>query len=471
MGDEVTAKRFRQIDFQVFTQRFKDEMQCLKQYFEAGRFSPRRDVIGMELEAWLMDDQGLPKPENEAFLAVVNSPQVVAELSRFNFELNVAPQSLVGLGPRKLIDELQATWQQCQDAAASMQLRTLLIGSLPTLVDGDLRLENLSPLQRYAALNEQVLRLRRGKPIALEIVGAEDRLQQVHHDVMLEAASTSLQVHLQVPFAESVRYYNASLIASAITVGVAANSPLLFGHLLWEETRIPVFEQAVDTGATGRRVSFGTGYAQQSLLEVFQENETQYPFVLPVELDQPMEKLAHVRLHNGTIWRWNRPLIGFDDDGRPHLRIEHRVMAAGPSLPDVFANVVFALGVIDWYANWVDKPEQMLPFRSARENFYQAARLGLQAEFQPPYGHSRRLWQYVLDEAIGGARHALSQRGVDTAIIDEALEIISQRTSSQKTGAAWQRSFFKQHQLDTSLLTRTYAELQASGKPVHTWPS
>jgi hypothetical protein len=56
-------------------------------------------------------------------------------------------------------------------------------------------------------------------------------------------------------------------------------------------------------------------YARESILECFEANRTRYPVLLPAVMDEPPESLAHLRLHNGTIWRWNRPLIGFDEQG------------------------------------------------------------------------------------------------------------------------------------------------------------
>ena len=197
---------------------------------------------------------------------------------------------------------------------------------------------------------------------------------------MLEAATTSLQLHLQIPPDQAARYYNAAIILSGPMVAATSNSPYLFGKHLWEETRIPLFEQSVSIGShknsktvNFKRVSLGTGFATTSLLECFLENRDHFPVVLPVKYDEPPENLAHLRLHNGTIWRWNRPLIGFDSEGQPHLRIEHRAIPAGPSIIDTVANAAFFTGMM---ANLVDSttpPEQNLSFAQTQKNFYEAA--------------------------------------------------------------------------------------------------
>ncbi len=329
MGDEIPIQHFRQQDFQRFESLIKQELQLLESWFKEKKFSEEYDKVGLELEAWLVHQDGSPAAENENFLRDAHHEQLVAELSKFNFELNVTPQSLAGLGLHHMHGELAATWDASRATAQQLQLDALTIGTLPTLKDDDLRLSNLSTGQRYAALNEQVMRLRQGRPITLDITGIEDRIQEVHQDVMLEAGATSLQIHRQIPQSKAARYFNASIIASPFTVGFAANAPLLFGRNLWSETRVPLAEQSVDTGSCGPRVTFGSGYVKQELFELFLENQTSFPVMLPVQLSKPIERMPHVRLHNGTIWRWNRPLIGFNADGQPHLRLEHRVMSAG----------------------------------------------------------------------------------------------------------------------------------------------
>ncbi|MCB1819824.1 MAG: hypothetical protein KDI77_18060, partial [Gammaproteobacteria bacterium] len=207
----------------------------------------------------------------------------------------------------------------------------------------DMSLSNISPLNRYYALNREVLRQRRGLPLRVDIEG-RDHLVSEHCDVMLEAATTSFQIHLKAPAQFSRAYYNASIAASAPVLAAAGNAPFLFGKALWEETRIPLFEQAV-VAPGPPRVSMGSGYATHSLYEVFEENLRVYEPLLPMAFDAAAKEFRHLRLHNGVIWRWNRPLVGFDADGAPHLRIEHRALPAGPTFVDMIANAAFYLGL------------------------------------------------------------------------------------------------------------------------------
>jgi len=236
---------------------------------------------------------------------------------------------------------LMKSWQHCGEVAAARDEKILMIGTLPHLRESDLNMDNMSDMSRYKALNRQVFKMRDFKPLHLHITG-RDVMDTHKNDVMLEAATTSFQIHFQIPLEQAVNVFNASLACSAPMVAVSANSPYLFGKDLWDETRIPLFEQSVEVGdPKHRRVGFGNAYLKRSLFECFAENLADYPVLLPLVNDESLEKLTRLKFHNGTIWRWNRPLIDFDKDNHPHLRIEHRVVPSGPTIHDSFANAAF----------------------------------------------------------------------------------------------------------------------------------
>ena len=475
MGDEISHSHFTDQDFSAFESRLEAETRLLEEFFSSKHFSKRTPVCGLEVEAWLTDEQGLPVPNNKRFLDSLKNDMVVPELARFNFELNVEPQPLKGNALQALEQELTDTWDACTRVASDMDCRLAMIGILPSVRQEDLSLTNMSDMKRYRALNDQVLKLRDGEPIQLDIRGHE-YLNILHRDVMLESAATSLQIHLKVSQESAVRYYNASQIVSAPMVAASTNSPYLFGKDLWSETRIPLFEQAVEVGgfagaARGpiRRVSFGTGYAKQSLLECFTENQAHFPVLLPMEFDEPIEQLRHLRLHNGTIWRWNRPLIGFDDDGTPHLRIEHRVMAAGPTMHDLIANAAFYFGLVHALAVQDITPETQLPFSTARDNFYAAAQHGLDAQIVWLDGRKLSMQRLLLDQLIPMARYGLGLLGIDAQQRDCYLETVYKRVEHTCTGSDWQRAYTACHGKDMPALTRAYYERQQSGLPVHDW--
>ena len=475
MGQEISAGRFRKQDFVRFERSLAEETALLGRWFDQERLSRRHGVGGLELEAWLVDAGGLPAPINEKYLALLGDSALYSpELSQFNVEINSTPVQLTGDALSRMHAELAQNWGHCGEVARQLDAGLLMVGILPTVSPGMLTLEHMSHMERYRALNEQVLRLRQGRPLELDIVG-EQHLQALHGDVMLEAATTSYQIHLQVAQDRAVRYYNAMQIISAPMVAISANSPLLFGKRLWQETRIPLFEQAVAIGGIAgaacgplRRVSFGSGYARRSIMEVFRENAEHFPVLLPVDLGTDAGSLDHLRLHNGTIWRWNRPLVGFDEDGTPHLRIEHRVMPAGPSVIDTIANGALFYGLSCALSEQAEAPESLLEFSQVRDNFYAAARYGLNAGISWMDGRHGRVGE-LFRQLLPLARNGLEQLGCDRAESEYYVSIIEQRLLSGQTGAAWQLAWLDKHGEDQVALVAAYRERQESGLPVHEW--
>jgi gamma-glutamyl:cysteine ligase YbdK (ATP-grasp superfamily) len=291
---------------------------------------------------------------------------------------------------------------------------------------------------------------------------------------MLEAGCTSLQAHMKVNQEDCVRFYNAAILAAAPLVAATANSPFLYGKSLWCETRIPAFEQAtaIDgfrdaSGQNVLRVTLGTGYLRHSFLELFIEN-LGFPVLLPA-LEDRADRLPHLQLQNGTIWRWVRPILGFDGAGTPHLRIEHRVMPAGPSLIDTVANLALCHGLVLALARADEPPEAGTRFEDARAGFYACARDGLDARICWD-GREARVQNLLLDRLIPDARAALIETGVaEDEVVRYIDDVMTARVRSGRTGAAWQRSFMDCNPANFQALTERYLALQETGAPVHTW--
>lgn len=474
MGQEIDGSRFKKQDFQRFLSRLKQETELLGQWFEEQRFANDRTVAGFELEAWLVDEQWLPAPINAEFLQAMASPMVCPELASFNVEFNYTPQDLQGSALNRIQKEMTDLWQRGSHVAEQLGGQLAMVGILPTVDETYLTMQHISSMNRYRALNEQVLRLRQGRPLELNIHGV-DHLRMSHSNVMFESATTSFQIHLQVPVQLAVRAYNASMIVSAATVAVAANSPYLCGKDLWAETRVPLFEQSVEVGgyeaaAHGpmRRVTFGSSYLHDSVFECFTENLDHYPILLPELIDDPPERFSNVRLHNGTLWRWNRPLIGFEN-GHGHIRIEHRVVPAGPSVMDAVANAAFYFGLVVNLMQREIQPELQLPFNQARDNFYDAAKYGLDGHMVWLDGKKSTIRTLILKELFHIAAQGLENAGIDAQDIDTYLGIIERRTNNACNGAAWQRAFTARYGKDMQALTKAYIERQNSGVPVHEW--
>lgn len=475
MGQEIDSTHFEQRDFKTFEARLREETALLAGWFREGRFVDEGPIGGFELEAWLVDRSRRPAPVNEPFLQGLGNPLVVPELAKFNVELNTPPHRLTGRALSRMHQDLTATLEACDRAAADLGIELVTIGILPTVRESDFSLPNMSSLQRYRALNEQVLRLRGGRPLQLDIEGRE-HLRAAYEHVMLESAATSLQIHLQVGQAQAARFYNAAKVLAAPMVAACANAPYLYGKDLWDETRIPLFEQSVDvSGGVGAgtlsRVTFGRGYVRESLMQCFQANLDYYPPLLPMVVDEPPEALAHLRLHNGTIWRWNRPLIGFSGSERaPHLRIEHRVASAPNSVFDTIANAAFFFGLVQYLATQDPPPEQLLEFPFARANFYAAARHGLDASVTWLEGSTVALYDLLCEELLPRARDGLRALGLDHGDIDHYLGIMNRRLVKRQNGTGWQRSFVARHGADMRALTEAYIHHQRSGAPIHDWP-
>lgn len=472
MGQEIDRIQFVDADFTRFSRQLHDETRLLAEAMQAGRFSEHHPcVAGVEIEGWLLDRHHFPVADNQRFLSRLADPLVVPELSRFNIELNCLPRPLVGDVLGQLGDDLDALWRRCVETAHRCEETLLLIGILPTLRECDLSMANVSPLNRYYALNDQVMRSRGGQPVRLDIRG-RDHLQLEHGDVMLEAGATSFQLHLQMPFSQAVRFYNAAQLLAAPMVAVAANSPFLFGHDLWAETRIPLFEQAVDSlGASKEhaRVTLGHAWLEASPFEQFADNLTRFAPLLPLKCSPDPGHYSHVRLHNGTVWRWNRLLLGENADGVPHVRLEHRVMPAGPTFIDMLANAALFYGAVHSLAH-LDQPiESRLDFSLARHNFYEAAREGLDADLHWIDGKTRSVRAIILEELLPLAEAGLQSQGVDAGQSERLLDIIRRRVECGQNGAVWQRRYIAQNPGDFIGLTARYLEHQRQGNPVHEW--
>ena len=470
MGDNIDKAEFSAEDFQAFELRLRAETGILRDLDARQAFSQEGYVVGFEVEAWLLDHGGAPSPINTRLLEAVADPLVVPELSRFNVEFNCDPLPLAGDVLSRALASLSDLYVRSNAVAHGLDANIVMIGTLPNLRDQDLCLDNLSPLKRYAALNSEALRQNGGRSLTVDIEGAQ-HLRSTHHDVMLEAAATSFQIHLKTPARLAHRFFNASQVASAPVLAAAVNAPFVFGLDVWRETRIPLFEQAVpltDVGGRFGRVTFGAAHADASLADALAANLA-YPVLLPILFDEPPEALRHLRLHNGTIWRWNRALVGFEPDGGHHYRIEHRPLPAGPSMIDMIANAAFYFGLVRRLVDRGLDHEGAFPFADARANLYAAARHGLDAELTW-MGRTIAARDLLLEQLLPAAYAGLEAFGVDPDDQALFLGIVEARVRSGQTGADWQRRALRHRRGNLREMMAAYCEGQRSGAPVHEWP-
>jgi hypothetical protein len=422
----------------------------------------------------------------------VADPRVTLELNRFNLELNASPALLAGRPFAALGGELNLLADRVTHAARDHGGRVAVIGILPTLSPADLGPGAMTDLPRYRALDGGLRRLRQD-PVHIQIAGA-DPLELASDDVGLEAANTSFQVHLRVDPADFTRTYNAAQLAIAPVLAVSGNSPTFLGHRLWEETRIAVFKQSVDDrpghGPRRRpaRTALGTGWLRGGPLELFTESIRRHQPLLPVlghrgptaastgpPQAPPLEEL---RLHQGTVWRWNRPI--YDPASGGHLRIEMRALPAGPTMIDMLANAAFLIGLTLWLAGQDQHWTYALPFERADHGFYRAAQHGLSARLSWPAGPRDQMRTLpaakLVAELVPAARQGLLGAGVTAAEADGLLDIIAARAASGQTGAAWQRATLaaagRRHDRQRALavMLDCYLHCASTGLPVHTWP-
>ena len=475
MGQEISSTTFSKEDEAKFHERLREETKLLKKIFDSNGFSDLPPQCGIELEAWLVTNDFVPSPNSAHFLNQLNNPLVVPEISTFNFELNSRPRSIKGTVFSKLEDETYKLWKKCEDIAEKSNQRALLIGTLPTLREHMLSMDILSPQKRYKALNDRVMELRGNAPVKISLQGKDD-IHLEHNNVITECAATSLQIHFEVTQENGPSYYNASIVASAFVAATGANSPFFFGKELWDESRIPIFEKAVNLkafqkidGDHATRVSLGNGYVRNSLLELFIENLDGYPILLPELMESPPEKLKHLCLQNGTIWRWNRALIGFQQDGKPGLRLEFRVPSSGPTVKDGIANTFFQIALTQ-YLSKIENLTEFLSFKDAEKNFYEACRYGLNADIKWIDGKTHNIQELLLDKIIPELGSAATDLGIDEDDTHKYIDdIIRCRVKNGQNGASWQKAFIHTHGARFQDMLEAYYSFQRKNIPVHKW--
>ncbi len=471
----------------VFTRALLRDLQALERLLADGRIESGVRRFGAEQEFFLVDEAWRPAPVAVEVLEELDDEPFTTELARFNLEANLSPRLLAESCFSDMHAELDSYVTRVRDAARLHNSEAVLIGILPTLMKSDLSLDNITPRDRYYALNEAMNRA--GSGFRLRIRGTDELMIQ-HDSVMLEACNTSAQVHLQVSADEFAHFYNVAQAVTGPILAASVNSPLLFGRRLWAETRIALFRQSLDTrGADlhmremSPRVRFGGSWLEKSVTELFQEDIANFRVLLAMDVEEDsievldqggVPKLHALQLFNGTVYRWNRPCYGISN-GKPHLRIECRALPAGPSTLDEMANTVFWIGTVLGVAEAVPDLTERMEFDDAKANFLAASRLGLRAGMAWLDGKSGPADRLVLDTLLPFAADALSRYPVYKTEVDRYLGVIEERVSAGVTGASWAiRSLSKLKGAGTkgeqlAALTSATVRQQKKGLPVAQW--
>src|SRR4249919_1103573 len=433
MGTEVDLQEFSRSDRTRHREKVRRCLDVFARMLRESYFDVEDPMTGMEIEFNLVDDEGHPSLKSAEALEAIANPSFQTELAQFNLEINVLPRRLGARGVSGFEDDLRSSLNHAEEKSNEVHAHMVMIGILPTLEDGHLSPSNVSPNPRYKLLSDQILAAR-GEDLVIDIQGPE-RLQTTSDSIMPEAACTSTQLHTQVSPDNFAAYWNASQAISGIQLAVGANSPYLLGKQLFQETRIPLFEQATDTRSeelkeqgVRPRVWFGERWIT-SIFALFEENVRYFPSLLPITDDEdPLEvlergdvpALGELRLHNGTIYRWNRPIYDVVK-GKPHLRVENRCLPAGPTVVDVLANAAFYYGLVKVLAE-ADRPVwSQMSFTAAEENFHNGARYGIDARIYWPGIGEVPATELVLRHLLPLAHRGLAVKGVGTADADRLL--------------------------------------------------
>jgi len=489
MGEHQVEQHADETKAQAFMKALLEDLRALAFMLENGRVETGVTRIGAEQEMFLIDRYFRPAPVSLEVLKQANDARLTTEIARFNLEANLTPLVLENDCFSRMEQELAEVIEIARKSAATQNVDILLSGILPTLQKSDLTLDNLTPVARYHELDRGVIRMR-GGPLSIHIKGL-DELQLTHDNIMMESCNTSFQVHFQSNAREFANHYNVAQAITAPVLAVAVNSPLLFGQRLWQETRVALFQHSTDERSRPQlarnqptRVSFGDSWLQHSVIELFHDQITRFR---PIMITQPDENpfavlargetplLSALRMHNGTVWRWNRACYGVHN-GVPHLRIENRALPSGPTIVDEVANAAFFTGLMVAVPQVYGEIATQMAFDDAKLNFFRAARHGLDAQFQWLDGQSHNAAALILDQLLPLARQGLINAHVASGDIDTYLGIIEERARSGQTGARWIMKSLSAIGSSTSKdashrrLTAEILANQKQSEPVHRWP-
>lgn len=489
MGQHQVALEIDERKLQAFTRALLQDLRALELMIETDKLESDVVRIGAEQEMFLINQDLSAAPVAIDVLERAKDHRLTTEIAKFNLEANLTPVTLGNGCFRELENELNEVLTNARQAARGVGANILLAGILPTLEKSDLTLQNITPIARYYQLNHSITSLR-GGPFSIHIKGL-DELQTTHDNIMMESCNTSFQVHIQVNPRNFAELYNLAQAITAPTLAAAVNSPVLFGHRLWQETRLAVFQHSTDARSQTlqarshpTRVGFGEKWLERSVVELFHDQIARFRVIMITSPDEdPMSvlekggipNLTALRLHNGTIWPWNRACYGITD-GRAHLRIENRALPSGPTVLDEISNTAFFVGLMMALPHEYGDISKLMTFDEAKANFLRAARHGLNAQFTWVDGITHAASALILDHLLPLARKGLEQNRVATDDIDRYLGTIEERVKSGRTGAQWaMKSLAAMKGVATRderhrLLSATMLAQQQTGEPVHTWP-
>ncbi len=494
MGEQKVTLLSEQRNMKRFVRMLLDDVEAMDYMLTNDWFESDVTRIGAEQEMVLVDRKTY-KPASKAVEALdmmKDLEWVESELAKFNLEINLEPRVFTGSGLADMEHEIREKLGIMAGHLGELDTSILLTGILPTLRKYDLESHNLTPKKRYKALMDAIKSQNLGRFHELRLLGIDELIVK-HSTPFIEACNTSFQVHLQIAPQEFVQMYNIAQCLAAPVLAIAANSPIVFGRRLWHETRIAMFQQSLDTRSStehmrerSARVSFGNDWISNSILDIYKEDIARFRPIISGDQEEhsldlikkgEVPKLRALQVHNSTIYRWNRPCYGISSNGKPHLRIENRVLASGPSVIDEMANAALWLGAMKGYQNRMKDVREFVSFSDVKDNFAKAARYGIDTKFSWMNDRKVSAVELIRSEIIDVAREGLESMKIDKTDIDRYLNVITGRAEEHMTGARWMLRTFthliEQVPRDEAItkLTAAIYDNQSQSRPVHTWAS
>lgn len=485
MGD-LNTQQVSETSRLSFTRALLDDLKALEIMLEKGVVESGISRIGAEQEFCLVNEQMRPSDQSIQILEAINDEHFTTELAKFNLEINLDPQELNATAFERVENQLMALLNKAKAALKNREESVILTGILPTISTNEIKLDYMTPMPRYFALNQMLTTLR-GSDFRLNLFGV-DELSLKHDSVMFEACNTSFQLHLQIDPDDFIKSFNWAQAIAGPVLSACVNSPMLLGRELWSETRIALFQQSIDTRGVSKalkdqpsRVAFGDAWAKGSVVDLYKNEITRHKIILSQSIEENsldtlqnggIPKLKAISLYNGTIYNWNRPCYGVGN-GKAHLRIENRYIPSGPTVKDQMANFAFWVGLMKGRTTEGDKVHELMDFKDAKSNFIKAARYGTES-IMSWYGEAISAPELIEQKLISIAAAGLKSVGLNDATIQQYLNVILQRVKKQ-TGAQWMVNQYRElkrfHKQDDALvaLTKKIYENQQEEKPVHTW--
>ncbi|HHT0593184.1 TPA: glutamate-cysteine ligase family protein [Legionella anisa] len=457
------------IDCELFERNLIAETQLLEKWFTKTYFKSEHMNAGAEIEFLILDKEYQLTPHNILFTKALKNQELVREAGSTQLEINTPVFPLQDNFLSLLHQNILTTWNKCCDIGLNTRHHLVLIGSIPQTNPALFRSSYITPKNAFLLMNDFVTQYRKEEPLSIHIKGKNENLLLSPESLAIEGLICALQLHIEVPQHQLVHYFNIIQILSAPLLALSSNSPYFCGKNLWSETRIGIFEQLYTfPHPLQKTVFFEPNYMQETLFPIFENNLKNFPYLLPLAAcEEPIDHMFHVRCQNSCIFRWNRPILDFNKQSEPYLRIEHRALSTGPTVIDMIANAAFFYGITYYFANTLPSLTSLITHESTLKNFYESARYGLEAKLNWTTGEIKA--GTLLKNLVPLALKGLEDLGINSVDAHFYLDIIKTRLYKNQNGSIWQKKHLTKHKNDFNYMLEQYVKNQYTETPVADW--